>query len=62
MDALKNYAEIRFLEDYRENYQHCSFAIVRPDCDGGYFEDIAYGMDLIPEDAVAFFILPECKY
>lgn len=62
MKALKHYTEINHMEEYREHYNFCTFAVVRPDNDGGYFEDIAYSMNDIPDDAVAFFILPECKY
>lgn len=62
MSALNRYTEIERLDEYKDEYKYSTFAVVRPDCDGGYFEDICYGVHLMPSDTVAFFILPECRY
>ncbi len=61
VDPLKHYAPIQILCNYEE-YKTCDFAVIRPDCDGGFYVDIACGMGDIPNDSVAFFVLPENNF
>ncbi len=60
LDQWNNYSEI---EDFKEYYEFCNYAVfvVETDEDGEVFEydDICFGIHLMPKDTVKFYLIPD---
>jgi len=56
------WCDISEIEEYREHYEFNSFAVLVDDGDCGHYTDIAFGINLIPDETKRFCPIPDDEH